>query len=62
MRTTCAPCSPRAGTRVTSRAASTPAILLVFIDTGVRLSELGNLRVALDETENDVDLDQGVVG
>ena len=37
------------------------AILLVFIDTGVRLSELANLRVALDETENDVDLDQGVV-
>lgn len=37
------------------------AVLLIFIDTGARLSELANLRVAVDKTENDVDLDQGVV-
>ena len=37
------------------------AILLVFIDTGARLSEVANMRVSADETENDIDLDQAVV-
>jgi site-specific recombinase XerD len=37
------------------------AILLVFIDTGARLSEVAGLRLSDDAMENDVDLDQGVV-